>query len=764
MNLKIKIFSQQLTKFIVFIGLFFVFFHASIDMTIFPFVFGFLYALIWANQKVWMVAPAYILAGILNSPNYETAIGVLCTIFFLIVPYLIHTICKKTIKKWELLIFSVLGQAGEIVFDIFAGISPILCVATLFLGELFLFDCICVFEAFAIRGFSNKLTNIEIVSLFSMIAIFCDGLSLLNIHEFSLLKLFVCFVVLMFAYCSTPVLTVLVGAISGIGAMLSTNNPMFVAPFLIWALICLLFKKRNKIYMAVSVIAVEIVLGLYFQLYYKFTFVELLPVVIAVLLFLAIPNSLCNEIAVVFNFSKERLAMKNIVNRNREILRMRLGNLSEIFNDMNMIYRSMLKKGMTLNQVQSILEQEIMSKICSFCPDRSHCHRTFADSTKKVFDELITISYQKGKATLLDIPSFLTSRCKQTSAILNSVNTLTAQYKKYIGMMKDVDTSKIIIAEQLQGVSKILSNLSKDVESNISFDSVKEGKILDELTYHDIICIDVALFQKDIWTIEVSLVVKNFDAEKRKIADVVSKVVGSKMCVYEKFSSNRPGYTVINLKTAPKFDCLFGVCQHTKNGSKVSGDSYSVVKLSGDKILFAISDGMGSGEKAQKTSDISISLVENFYKAGFDNDLILSTVNKLLNLHKEDIFSALDICVFDQKDGMVDFVKMASPNSYILNENELQTVETGSLPLGIVEESTPLVNKVVVQSRDMIVMFSDGVSDSFGDEKFLQNSIKNIETKNPQEFADRLIEEALSCNNGYAVDDMTVLVVKVLNF
>ena len=37
-------------------------------------------------------------------------------------------------------------------------------------------------------------------------------------------------------------------------------------------------------------------------------------------------------------------------------------------------------------------------------------------------------------------------------------------------------------------------------------------------------------------------------------------------------------------------------------------------------------------------------------------------------------------------------------------------------------------------------------------------------TKNPQEFADELLERALACNNGYAVDDMTVIVVKILDF
>ena len=764
MTTKANKYFIYLAKFALFLGIFYVLFYSSVQGVLFPFAFGMMFALVWANQKVWIVLPAYIGAGAIYSPTLEFSICILVSAFCLLVPYFVHVLCKKVMNKWELALFALVGQTANIVFDCLAGLHPAFVCAGLVLGELFMFACINVFEALIIRGFTNKLTNLEIVCLFSIISVLSGGLVMLNIGVFSFLKLFVCFVVLIFAFCSTPTLTLLVASISGVGALIATNNPIFLAPFMLWALMALLFKNRLKIFMTIAVVCIEVVIGYYFVLYNSFGIIEILPVLIASLAFMALPKAWCNEIAVIFNLSKDRLAMKNVVNRNRELLHKRLGNLSEIFNDMNVIYRNMIKKGMTLEEIKQMLGQEITSKICSFCPERSHCHRTFAENTKQVFDELITIAFEKGRATLLDIPSYLTSRCKQTNSILGGINSLTEQYKKYISMVHDVDTSKIILAEQLLGVSKIMGNLSKEVETNISFDTVRENKILDELTYYNIICIDAVVYQKDIWTIEASIVVKNEDSAKTRIADIVSKICGCKMGVYESFSSNRPGYTVINLRTAPKFDCVFGVSQKTKNGSSISGDTYSIVKLDGNKIMFAINDGMGSGEKAEKTSELAISLIENFYKAGFDNDLILSTTNKLLNLYQEEIFSALDICLVDQKDGLVDFIKMASPRSYILNEDECKVVEAGALPIGIVEDTKPLIKKNVVKAKDLVILMSDGVSDSFENDQNLEDCIKSIKTKNPQEFADNLLERALACNNGYAVDDMTIIVVKILNF
>ena len=763
-NLRSNVYVLSLAKFLLFIGVFYVIFHSSVSGVIFPFAFGFMYALVWANQKIWLVVPAYITAGAIFCPTLEFSICLLASSFAIVLPYFVHVLCKKVIKKWEFACFAIVGQTANITFDLLSGMHPLLPFAATLLGVLFMYACMVVFEALIVRGFTNKLTSLEVVSLFSMIAVVCGGLAVLNLGVFSFLKFFVCLLTLIFAFCATHTLTLLVSSIAGVGALLATNDPIFMAPFLIWALCALLFKNHLRIFMVIAVLCVEVVNVYYFRFYESLSYLQFLAPVLACALFVCLPKSWCDEISVIFNLSKDRMAMKNVVNRNREILQKRLGNLSEIFNDMNLIYRHMLKKSMSVEDIKKVLNQEIVEKVCAFCPERAHCHRVHAENTKKVFDTLVTIAYEKGKATLLDVPSFLTSRCKQTNAILSGINSLTEQYRKYADMVKDVDTSKLVLAEQLLGVSKIMALLSQEMENKVSFDSVRENKILDELTYYNIICIDVVVFQKDVWTLEVSLVVKNEDAEKGRIVDVVSKICGQKMALYEEFSSSRPGYKVLNLKTAPKFDCVFGVSQMTKSGSKESGDCYSIVKLSGDKVMFAINDGMGSGPEAKSASEMSIALIENFYKAGFDNDLILATVNKLLTLHKEEIFSALDVCILDQKDGLLDFVKMASPNSYILSEDEFKKVETGSLPIGIVDETKPLVKKFVLKANDFVLLFSDGVSDCFANEQEFEDCIKSIRTKNPQELADELLENALAQNNGYAVDDMSVLVIKVLNY
>ena len=200
MNLKINKYLSFILQFVIFLALFFVLFNASINYVIFPFAFGMLFALTWANQKVWLLVPAYIIAGVVYQPTMEFAICMLVCIFCLIVPYFIHILCKKNMKKWEFALFAILSQTANVVFDVISDFSPILSCVSVLLGVLFMYACINVFEAIIIRGFTNKLTSLEIVSLFTIIAAICSGLMMLNISSFSFLKLFMSFVLLVFAF------------------------------------------------------------------------------------------------------------------------------------------------------------------------------------------------------------------------------------------------------------------------------------------------------------------------------------------------------------------------------------------------------------------------------------------------------------------------------------------------------------------------------------------------------------------------------------
>ena len=428
---------------------------------------------------------------------------------------------------------------------------------------------------------------------------------------------------------------------------------------------------------------------------------------------------------------------------------------------MNHVFKKMIKKSMTNEEIKDMLYQEVKNSVCKNCPEQNHCHRTFNDDTRKLFKELLMIALEKGKITLLDFPSYLSSRCGKLNLLINEINTLTSQYKSYSELVGNVDTSKLLISDQLEGVSGIMKTLACEVGTTISFDGSRENRIKDELSSNNIICTDAVVYEKDARTTMASLVVRGEDANKLKLQEITSKICGTKMVPYEVLPTESAGLMNVNLKTSPRFDCIFGLASHAKGLNSISGDCHSIERLDGDKFMFAICDGMGNGEKAGEKSEITIDLIENFYKAGFDNEIVLSSVNRLLNLEKDEMFSTLDICTIDLRSGIADFVKMGSPLSFIRGKEGCKVVESGALPIGIIDSVKALTKKVVLNENDFIILCSDGVCDSFGSDGEMKDFILTIKSANPQEFADTILERALSNNNGYAVDDMTCLVVKI---
>lgn len=748
--------------FLLYVLLFFVLSRASIYNEIYPFAFAMLFALAWANQKVWLIAPAYLAGYLINYHDFEAVLCAFCVVLLLIVPYYIHLLTKKPMAKWELFLYAFLSQISMVAFNITGGVNLAFVILEPVLGLLFLLCTISIFEPLIIRGFSSRLTVAELACGALTLMAIGDGLASLNISGFSFVKLFVSLSVLIIVYAGKGYLALYFASIMGIGTLLGNNNALFIAPFIIWALAATLFKFQNRIFPALALIASEALIGYYFQLYYSFGIIEFLPCILSTLIFLALPKKFYKKLAILFSSSNERMAIKSVINRNRDLIHRRLNNLSEVFFDMNNVFKKMIKSQMSEEEVTEMLYEEIKNTICKGCSEQKHCHRTFSEDTKLVFKQLIKVAMERGKVTLLDLPSYLASRCGKSNVLISEINTLTSQYKSYSKLVGNVDTSKLLISDQLSGISGLMKDLSTEVDSLISFDSAREEALISELISSNIVCSDAVVYEKDAKTSMASVVVREEDANKLKLPSIVSKICNQKMTIYDIVPTEKAGLVNVNLKTAPSYDCIFGLASQPRSGSNISGDCHSIERLDGDKFMFAICDGMGSGEKASEKSETTIDLIENFYKAGFDNEIILSSVNKLLNLEKDDIFSTIDLCTIDLKSGIADFVKMGASSSYIRGEEGCKIIESGSLPIGVLQEAKAITKKVVLKEKDFIIICSDGINDSFGSDSEFKDFLLTIKSANPQEQADLILQRAKANNNGYAVDDMTCIVVKII--
>lgn len=751
----------SISKYAGFFLLFYLLAGGGINGYIYPFAIGAFLALVWCGQKSFVLAPLYILASFLQNMSLVTLIASGSLAGIILILSGIHYKLKKPIKISLFYIYSVIAQAGVVFTEVYFNHAIVSAFLTVVVSILFMQCCIQLFSALLVRGFAYKLSSLEIISACAILCALSCSLTKYSFFGIDVVKYFAVLAILLSAYTFNISSTMIISAVTGLGTLLYSNNTVFIAPFVLFGLVAVTFKVKHKFIPCIAFVATELALGYFVGVYYSYSVLSALPVLIGAITFLCIPSGYLEKISGIVSSGSNSAAMRNVVNRSREGLCRRLYNLSEVFGEMDYVFRSMIKGGMTKDEVRALLLNELKAKVCEDCKERNYCHRVCHDETNAVLAEMVNSALERGKATLLDVPAHLTSRCSRVSSLVAVINNLTEQYKQYAGFMNNLDASRVLIAEQLSGISKIMKNLAGEVSKNVTFDAGKENTIIDELTYNNIICSDVVIYEQNTDIISSTLVVRNEDADKQKIPAVVSKVCGSKMVVASNVASPRSGYRILNLKTAPKYDVIFGSANCTKAGSVKSGDCFSLVRIENDKFMFALCDGMGSGEDAEKTSSLAIGLIENFYKAGFENEIILSSVNKLLSLNKEEIFSALDICVMDLKKGIADFIKMGAPNSFIKHNSEISLVESGALPLGIIQDAPPAINKSVLTAGDYVFLCTDGITDSFPSNEKLMEFINNLKATNPQVMADMLVEKAVENNGGSACDDMTVLVAKI---
>jgi stage II sporulation protein E len=557
--------------------------------------------------------------------------------------------------------------------------------------------------------------------------------------------------------------TMVAAACMGLGASLYSLDLVYVAVYVLLALAAVSFKSQTKFLSIIAVIVTDVVLGFYFNAYLGYSILDSLPLLLACMCSLILPRAISKR----FDFSKTVLAgylvSKNTINKNRAGVYKRLDNLGSVFNEMQNIYKNLVTGSIPHSESAKMLARRLCDNVCGACENRPKCKRD-ANSSKEIdegFEKLCFIGLEKGSVNFLDLPTDMSIKCTKLNTILNTANGYVNQVQNQEQGRLKTDAGKILMAGLLSGLHRLCKNFATELGSEVVFDTDKGIEIRDALLYAGIVASDVLITKNKAGEYNVSVLIQRSAAQNILIEKVISKIAGHNMIVDSIDDAETAGFAIVTVKTAPKYCLSFGIAQISKDFNPQNGDAFSFLKITSDKTMMSVCDGMGTGEKAARASILALSLVENFYKAGFPNEIIVESVNQLLIITGQEGFSAVDIAVFSLSDGEVSFIKVGGVEGFIKREREIEVVEAGSLPLGIVEEMVPKITKAHLNAGDFAVICSDGVLDSFGDRVALANFINNTEAKSSQKLADEIIAECLKRTDKVAIDDCTVAVARL---
>lgn len=404
-------------------------------------------------------------------------------------------------------------------------------------------------------------------------------------------------------------------------------------------------------------------------------------------------------------------------------------------------------------------------RACKDCRYRVNCDKVGRIGRKKYAYGMIRLmddnQWEQYEAGLGDWLSWC-SRGRETAQILAYCmqEYYTDQFRQR--QLKDIQTAT---AMQLSEISHMLKQSARETQR---YQPLGEGmqKKLKNAAYRR------GMIVGDAWTMEkdnrrlcffMTLRTRNHKTKAlQDILDVLENLTGrhltadssQKMFVGEE-------YELYSFTETVRYDLLCGVSRKAKSSETVCGDNYSIFAGDGS-VQLCLSDGMGSGIHADRTSERVLNLLEEFMACGFSKETAFQMIHTTLLLQESrEIYATLDICQVNLYTGVCEFMKAGACDSFILRHNRVECIALPAMAPGLKAKAGYEKMRLRLRPGDYIIMVTDGVLDTFsreGETDAWQQLLLSLPKKAPKKMSEDILSAVFARQQEKSADDMTVLV------
>lgn len=590
---------------------------------------------------------------------------------------------------------------------------------------------------------------------------------------------------------------ILVGTTSGVTVgvvlgIITNSSPILIAAFAISGLLSGVLSKFGKIGVIVGFVAGNLIL----TYVYNGDIVELIhfkEILVASLALILIPNKIEINIQDLFgkNVYLEEGARYRL-NESKEAVQ-KINDVSNVIKEMSNTYMQVAATTVDEKEIKENNKEIFISELENNIENLKEniLYEDIADEDENILGEIFDKLQENDIITRDDIleiyknnNSYIIGFDNKDTAlsiekdINDMVNVINKAYEtsilNFVVKAKLNETNKNV-SNQLNGVSKALESIVNDIQNEKTPEFIKEKKeIITVCKQRKINVADLDIKQEKSGRFIIKFYLNtckkenNIECPTKKIEEILSKVFNEEIILSEekcgiKLEQNICYQTYIS---KDKYSMQIGISKTNKEGETVSGDSSIQIKLKDGKYLFALSDGMGSGPEARKSSQIAVKMLGRLLSNGFDKETSIELINNtILSNNKNETYATLDTMILDLYSGNSEYIKNGAAPTFIKNKKNVDIIKSIALPTGILNNVDLVVFDRDLEDGDIIVMCTDGIVESNKEytnkEIWVKNILENIETENVQKIADIILKEAIDNNYGNAADDMSIIVVKV---
>ena len=719
--------------------------------------------------------------GIDGALNYLLTTLMLVITFFIIKPKYNEEEKNEQIKMGvNLFVSTLLVQLLRFIFTNFTMYdiltSVVFTIVTYVFYKIFV-NSISVLEI--VKG-KRAFTIEEVIGTSLLITIAISAFGDLQLLGVSLRNVLSILVVLILGWKNGILVGTTAGVTIGVTlGVITGSEPIMIAAYAISGMISGILNKFGKIGVIIGFVLGNVVLA-YVSNGYTVELIHFKEILIASIGLLAIPKNITIDIE---NFIPNRKYLPTIpgraLNKSKQVAE-ELKNVSEAIQDMAKNYKESkefdIEDKNNRKNNKDIFITELLNNLDPY--KENILYDDIADVNGKIIDKIFEFMlenqeikdndlveiFKQCNSYIVGIDNSEASNYLKESImqIVRIINTSYKICKSDFIWQKKIDELNKNAKKQLNTVSKAIKGMAKEikteVESSKEFEEQKE-EIIKDLASNQIEIEDISIRRKNRYFVEVYLKHNEETAKIKTIEKILSKALKEPIVVNEETIG-----THLKFLSKDKFELFIANSEAAKTQSEESGDSIISIRLKDGNYLIALSDGMGTGREAKKSSGQALRMLENLLLSGFDKNTSLELINTSLIANNVESFATLDIAIIDLYQGKIEFIKSGACPSYIKNKKKVQIIKAASLPTGIVEESKLVVFDRDIEDNDILLMCTDGILDSNieykNKELWLKYMLEDIETENSRKIADLILAEAIDNNFGRIQDDLSVVICK----
>ena len=426
--------------------------------------------------------------------------------------------------------------------------------------------------------------------------------------------------------------------------------------------------------------------------------------------------------------------------------------------------------------------EEVFDRHCARCPHREVCKEADPHPADLLSARISLRLYQKGKASLQNLPPESEAQCLHLPHILEEINTRCAKLCEHL--MKSEKTE--VFAADYESMAHLIRNTLEEDEDEYRCNRVAADRIFDWLTAHGVAVMGVVVCGKR----SCRIIVRGLHFEKeinetflqdvrREFEDICATRLSPPTFESEEDSAT----TVMRLSSVPAYDAVYAgstvpageadcsvspTMSNEQNPDSLSpapetcGDHIALFKSDSACFYALISDGMGSGETASLTSEICALFLEKMLSAGNRVELSVRMLNSLIRQKNsgtgDECSATVDLMELDLMSGQAVFVKNGAAPTYVVRGGKVYKIRSRTLPIGILSESEPEFHRFKMHPGDVVVMVSDGVTHGNDECPWLVDLLSSPLPQSMDSLRMRILRHAIASGSP---DDLSAIAVRV---